>query len=177
MEQALVSQLVIIPLIYYPLFYSVTGAVQGLTIQETIQRVKKTFVPIMIKNLFFWIPCQFGVFRWVDEPLQIPILTVLGLVWTVILSLFAGSAKQPAAAATAAVTSKAKSSPGAATAALQETKYVTGPPNKIASKVKQALYREEVMADVSKSNPAVGLNFGFLNKQRRYSLIPLRSKK
>jgi protein Mpv17 len=91
MEQSLVSQLVIIPLLYYPVFYAVTGAVQGLTVHETIQRAQETFVPLMKRNLLFWIPIQFAVFGFCEEPLQIPILIVCGLVWTFILSLVAGS--------------------------------------------------------------------------------------
>jgi protein Mpv17 len=91
MEQSLVSQLVIIPLLYYPVFYAVTGAVQGLTVDETIQRAQETFVPLMKRNLLFWIPIQFAVFGFCEEPLQIPILIVCGLVWTFILSLVAGS--------------------------------------------------------------------------------------
>ena len=92
-EQTLVSQLVIIPTLYYPVFYAVTGAVQGLTIDQTIQRAKDTFVPLMKRNLLFWIPVQFFAFAFVEENLQIPILIVCGLVWTIILSMSAGAAK------------------------------------------------------------------------------------
>lgn len=96
MEQALASQLIIIPVVYYPVFFAVTGVVQGLTVEETIERAKTTFIPIMKRNLLYWIPCQFATFALLAgdalEPLQIPVLTGLGLIWTIILSLFAGSA-------------------------------------------------------------------------------------
>jgi hypothetical protein len=92
-EQTLVSQLVIIPTLYYPFFYAITGAVQGLTIEQTIGRAQDTFIPLMKRNLLFWIPVQFGVFGFVEESLQIPILIMCGLVWTVILSIVAGSVK------------------------------------------------------------------------------------
>ncbi|KAL3774209.1 hypothetical protein ACHAW5_008534 [Stephanodiscus triporus] len=92
-EQTLVSQLVIIPTVYYPVFYAVTGAVQGLTMSETIQRAKDTFVPLMKRNLVFWIPVQFIAFAFVDEDLQIPILIGCGLIWTIILSITAGSVR------------------------------------------------------------------------------------
>lgn len=98
-EQALVSQLVIIPLFYYPAFYAVTGLVQGLSFQETLDRARETFVPLMTRNLLFWIPVQFAVFGFCEEPLQIPILTMCGLIWTIILSVVAGSVKAPAAVA------------------------------------------------------------------------------
>merc|ERR1719343_1492754 len=90
-EQTLVSQLVLIPLLYYPIFYSVTGAVQSLTVEETVIRAKETFVPLMKRNLLFWIPVQFCAFYFVEENLQIPVLTACGLVWTIILSLSAGN--------------------------------------------------------------------------------------
>lgn len=92
-EQTLVSQLVIIPLIYYPCFFAITGAVQGLTVEETITRARETFIPLMKRNLLFWIPVQFLAFSFVEENLQIPILIVCGLVWTIILSISAGAAK------------------------------------------------------------------------------------
>lgn len=92
-EQTLISQLVIIPTLYYPFFYAITGAVQGLTLEQTITRAKETFVPLMKRNLQFWIPVQFFAFAFVEENLQIPILIVCGLVWTIILSIAAGSAK------------------------------------------------------------------------------------
>lgn len=95
MEQTLVSQLVIIPTLYYPVFYAVTGAVQGLTLEQMIDRAKQTFIPLMQRNLLFWIPVQFFVFGFVEESLQISILIVCGLVWTIILSIAAGAANKP----------------------------------------------------------------------------------
>jgi len=93
LEQSLVCQLGIIPLIYYPVFFAITGFVQGLTLEGTVDRAKERFVPLMKRNLLFWIPVQFAVFSFSEEPLQIPLLTLCGLVWTIILSVMAGSAK------------------------------------------------------------------------------------
>jgi protein Mpv17 len=93
LEQTLVSQLVIIPTLYYPVFYAVTGTVQGLSMDETIQRAKDTFIPLMKRNLLFWIPIQFGAFGFIQEDLQIPVLILCGLVWTIILSISAGAVK------------------------------------------------------------------------------------
>ena len=93
-EQTMVSQLLIIPIIYYPTFYMVTSFVQGLSYIQTISRIKDTFIPLMKRNLLFWIPIQFITFAFVDEEstnLQIPILIVCGLVWTIILSITAGA--------------------------------------------------------------------------------------
>ena len=93
MEQALVSQVVIIPIAYYPVFFAITGAVQGLTVKETVTRAKESFWPLMKRNWLFWIPVQFAVFGFVpQEDAQISILIACGLVWTIILSALAGAA-------------------------------------------------------------------------------------
>lgn len=47
----------------------------------------------MKRNWTFWLPVQYFQFGYVDEPLQIPFLCVVGLAWTFILSIFAGSVK------------------------------------------------------------------------------------
>jgi Mpv17 / PMP22 family len=62
--------------------------------EETLTRARETFIPLMKRNLLFWIPTQFAVFGFVEENLQIPILIVCGLVWTIILSISAGNASE-----------------------------------------------------------------------------------
>lgn len=94
LEQTLVSQLVIIPTIYYPMFFTITGMIQGLTMTETIERARDTFPKLMKRNLLFWIPVQFTAFGYIQEDLQIPVLIVCGLLWTIILSASAGAIMQ-----------------------------------------------------------------------------------
>jgi len=74
--------------------------VQGLDQDAAVERAKDTFVPLMKRNLMFWIPVQFIQFGFIDTSLQIPFLSVAGLCWTFIISQFAGNAK---AATTATV--------------------------------------------------------------------------
>jgi len=93
MEQTLASQLIIVPFIYYPIFFTITTIVQGLTAEAGLERAKETFIPLMKRNLLFWIPVQFVQFSFVEEGLQIPFLSVCGLAWTFILSIMAGSTK------------------------------------------------------------------------------------
>ena len=59
MEQTLASQLGVVPFLYYPVFFALTGAVQGLTVEGAVERAKENFLPLMERNLLFWIP---GVF-------------------------------------------------------------------------------------------------------------------
>jgi protein Mpv17 len=91
LEQTMTNQFIIIPLVYYPLFFSLTGYVQGLSIDATIERAQSTIVPLLKRNWTFWLPVQYFQFGYVNEPLQIPFLCVVGLAWTFILSVAAGS--------------------------------------------------------------------------------------
>jgi hypothetical protein len=93
MEQTLASQLGIVPFLYYPAFFALTGAIQGLTPSGALTRAKENFLPLMKRNLLFWIPVQFVQFGYIQEDLQIPFLSVCGLAWTFILSMVAGNAK------------------------------------------------------------------------------------
>ena len=93
MEQTLASQLGVVPFMYYPVFFAFTGAIQGLSVERAINRAKENIIPLMKRNLIFWIPVQFIQFGFVEEGLQIPFLCVCGLAWTSILSIMAGSTK------------------------------------------------------------------------------------
>jgi len=90
-EQTMANQFFFIPLFYYPLFFSLTGWVQGLTVDATIERAQTTIFPLLKRNWAFWLPVQYFQFGYVDEPLQIPFLCLVGLIWTFILSVAAGS--------------------------------------------------------------------------------------
>ena len=94
MERSLASQLIIVPFMYYPVFFTFTGFMQGLTFEEGVERAKENFIPLMKRNLLFWIPVQYVQFCYVPTDLQIPFLSVAGLAWTFILSVMAGSAKK-----------------------------------------------------------------------------------
>jgi len=91
MEQTFANQFIVIPLIYYPVFFTLTGCLQGLSMEATVKRVENTLVPLLTRNWLFWIPVQYFQFGYVEEPLQIPFLCVVGLAWTFILSAAAGS--------------------------------------------------------------------------------------
>ena len=93
LEQTLASQLGIVPFLYYPVFFALTGFMQGLTVDGSVDRAKEKFLPLMQRNLLFWIPVQFIQFGFIEEGLQIPFLSVAGLGWTFILSIMAGSTK------------------------------------------------------------------------------------
>jgi hypothetical protein len=93
LERTLVYQLVVIPLLYYPIFFTFTGYLQGLKPQEILQRAKTSFLPCWKRNLMFWIPTQMVMFGLIDERWQIPFACVMGMLWSTILSVTAGNAK------------------------------------------------------------------------------------
>lgn len=93
LERTLVYQLVVIPLLYYPIFFTFTGYLQGLTPAEILQRAKTSFLPCWKRNLMFWIPTQMVMFGLIDEKWQIPFACVMGMLWSTILSVTAGNAK------------------------------------------------------------------------------------
>jgi hypothetical protein len=59
MEQTLASQLGIVPFLYYPAFFVLTGAVQGLDTEAALKRARENFLPLMKRNLLFWIPSTY----------------------------------------------------------------------------------------------------------------------
>jgi len=92
MERTFMYQFFLIPVIYYPIFFTFTGLMQGLDLKETIQRAKKSFFPCWKRNLIFWIPTQMIMFGLISENWQIPFVCVMGILWSMILSVVAGRA-------------------------------------------------------------------------------------
>lgn len=87
------NQLLLVPVVYYPLFFGITGAVQGLTLEQAIARAQERFVPLTLRNWQFWIPAQFVQFAFIDVEWQVPYTCAMGLVWNILLSGMAGSAR------------------------------------------------------------------------------------
>jgi Mpv17 / PMP22 family len=96
LERTLVYQLLVIPLFYYPIFFSFTGYLQGLKPREVFLRAKTNFLPCWKRNLLFWIPTQMVMFGLIDEKWQIPFACVMGMLWSMILSVTAGNANKKA---------------------------------------------------------------------------------
>mmetsp|Transcript_27490 Transcript_27490/g.87440 ORF Transcript_27490/g.87440 Transcript_27490/m.87440 type:complete len:251 (-) Transcript_27490:132-884(-) len=89
------NQLVVVPVVYYPLFFAMTGAVQGLDFDASVLRAREKFLPLMKRNLIYWIPVQYVQFAYVAAEWQVPYICVAGLLWNVILSAIAGRAECP----------------------------------------------------------------------------------
>uniref|UniRef100_A0A6U3RWH0 Peroxisomal membrane protein MPV17 n=1 Tax=Ditylum brightwellii TaxID=49249 RepID=A0A6U3RWH0_9STRA len=80
---------------YMPFFFAITGALSGLTVDQSVNRAKGLYIPIFVRNCTFWMPVQFIQFYAIDPEWQITYLCLAGLVWNAILSTLAGdSSKQ-----------------------------------------------------------------------------------
>jgi len=97
------NQLLVVPIVYYPLFFGITGAVQGLSLKDSLARARASFLDLTLRNWKFWIPAQLVQFYLLPIDLQVPFTCVMGLVWNVILSAAAGAARPAVAEAGAAV--------------------------------------------------------------------------
>lgn len=80
MEQTLASQLGIVPFLYYPAFFTISGAIQELSASAAWSRAVENFVPLMKRNLLFWIPVQFIQFGYIQEDLQVSYVCFLRVV-------------------------------------------------------------------------------------------------
>eukprot|EP00962_Isochrysis_galbana_P008864 scaffold2475_cov115-Isochrysis_galbana.AAC.8 len=89
------NQLVVVPVVYYPLFFAMTGAVQGLDFGASMRRAREKFLPLMKRSLVFWVPVQYVQFAYVAAEWQVPYICVWGLLWNVIVSVVAGRVECP----------------------------------------------------------------------------------
>ena len=86
-----VNQFAIIPFVYMPLFFAITGALGGLDIDKSIARARSLYVPLLQRNYLFWLPVQFFQFLVLPADYQIPFVCAASLCWTVILSSIGGT--------------------------------------------------------------------------------------
>lgn len=88
--QTVLCQFGTIPLIYLPIFFLLTGALRGLSLEQSLDRARSLWLPLWQRNINFWIPVQMVQFLFVEPEWQVPFLCVAGLIWNVILSSIAG---------------------------------------------------------------------------------------
>ena len=87
-----VNQFVVIPLLYMPLYFALTGLLGGLDAEAALTRMKYLYVPLLRRNYVFWLPIQFVQFFALPPAWHVPFLSVASLVWTCVLSTL-GSGK------------------------------------------------------------------------------------
>jgi len=92
-EATVFNQFLVIPIIYYPLFFAVTGAVQGLDRNASLRRARTSFASLTIRNWKFWVPANLAQFVLLEPQYQVAYTCVMGLIWNIILSATAGDAR------------------------------------------------------------------------------------
>jgi len=92
-----VNQFGMVPGLYMPLFFAMTGALADLNPRESIERAKSMYLPLLQRNYFYWLPVQFFQFFAVPTEWQIPFLSTASLFWTVILSSISSQQQTPTA--------------------------------------------------------------------------------
>lgn len=90
-ERVLVLQFAAAPFIYYPIYFLVTGLVQGLDLPATLRRGRDHFKQVFGWNVCFWLPVQFAQFTFIPTQFKVPFICFASLLWSSILSMMAGS--------------------------------------------------------------------------------------
>ena len=98
--KVVVNQFCVIPLVYMPLFFAITGAVGGLDIKKSLARARSLYFTLLRRNYLFWLPVQFFQFLVLPTEWQIPFVCVASLCWTIILSSIGGSTTPSASPST-----------------------------------------------------------------------------
>lgn len=86
-----INQFGMIPLVYMPLYFGITGALGGLDLSKSTARAQSLYLPLLQRNYLFWLPVQLFQFLVLPVELQIPFVSVSSLVWTIILSSIGGT--------------------------------------------------------------------------------------
>jgi hypothetical protein len=55
----ILNQLVVVPIVYMPLFFAFTGLISGLDVNQSVARARSLYFPILRRNYFYWLPVQF----------------------------------------------------------------------------------------------------------------------
>eukprot|EP00978_Attheya_sp_CCMP212_P041098 scaffold231416_cov48-Attheya_sp.AAC.3 len=91
-----INQFGAVPFVYMPLFFGMTGVLGNLNMQESWERARSLYLPLLKRNYMFWLPTQFFQFLVLPPDFQIPFLCCASLCWTVILSSVGGGASTSA---------------------------------------------------------------------------------
>lgn len=88
------NQFLMVPIVYMPLFFAVTGSLAKMTREQSSDRAKNMYIPLLQRNYFYWLPVQFFQFLVVPSEYQILFISVASVAWTIILSTLATNQQQ-----------------------------------------------------------------------------------
>ena len=90
------NQLVAVPCLYYPFYFSWTGLIRGFAFDESVEMARAKYRPsLLAQNWAFWFPAQGVQFALVPSAYHIVYVSAMGLAWNTILSLVTLENKNP----------------------------------------------------------------------------------
>jgi len=91
MAKVLFDNLVHTPLLYFPLYYSSTGFMNGKSLDEIWDSAKRTFLPNNLASCALWVPGTAVCFAFVPVHLRILYNNVLSFCWNTIMSMISNA--------------------------------------------------------------------------------------
>ena len=88
-EATAFNQLIIVPMLYLPLFLCVSGFVTGQSRSNIVDNARARYLPILRRNWSFWLPVQCAIFALLAPELFVPAMCLCSLCWNVMLSSLA----------------------------------------------------------------------------------------
>jgi len=98
LERTIANQLVVVPLVFFPLFFAVTGCVQGLSAAQSMQRLRENYLPMCWSSMKFWVPVQIAQFLWLPLKWQVSCVQAVSFVWNMVLSSLCGNCNEDSCA-------------------------------------------------------------------------------
>jgi len=95
LERMLVNQVLIVPTVYYPFFFLLSGWLQQLGPRQTLLRARANWRRLVLKNWLFWMPVNLVQFAVLPLRWQVTVSCMMGFIWNVILSIAAGNVQVP----------------------------------------------------------------------------------
>ena len=85
------NQFVVVPVLYFPLFFASTGLMRGSSAEQAYQAYSERWWPTCLANWGLWLPAQALQFGFVPLQLQVLYVSTVGLVWQTLLSVSANA--------------------------------------------------------------------------------------
>ena len=91
-EMTLVNQLCVVPFLYLPLFFLLSGLAKRTQPCKILSDARSLYVPTLVRNWSFWLPVQCALFALLPAELLVPATCLAGVAWNFILSSLASTA-------------------------------------------------------------------------------------
>jgi len=85
-ECTLINQCIVVPLLYVPLFFLLSGLTRGLSARAIVSEVRSKALKLLTTNWRFWLPVQIAIFSCIPPQAVVPATCLAGIAWNVILS-------------------------------------------------------------------------------------------